>query len=236
MALSRQQSIALYGTEAYTGWSETEAQYDARARRTARKYTSDMYMKCITGATSIAFPATGFAFDLLNVSVASMVNNTTMQTQLTGIDRVYRQFKIRRVVREYWLNDNDELVKADQTIVDMYHCYDPQAYNRTLTQNSIICNPGHKFIQMKPFQRYRISMRPVWDATQENVIGLQQTMKGGWMDMQYTRTTSLNTKTCTNGHQVAFWGKNEAETQAIFVRTTYYLQFRGRQQGWEYNS
>lgn len=32
MALSRQQSISLYGTEAYTGWGETEAQYDARSK------------------------------------------------------------------------------------------------------------------------------------------------------------------------------------------------------------
>lgn len=31
MALSREQSIAQYGTEAFTGWGETEAQYDARA-------------------------------------------------------------------------------------------------------------------------------------------------------------------------------------------------------------
>jgi hypothetical protein len=30
MALNRQQSIQLYGTEAYTGWGETEAMYDAR--------------------------------------------------------------------------------------------------------------------------------------------------------------------------------------------------------------
>ena len=31
MALSREQSIAKYGTEAYTGWPETEAAYDAQA-------------------------------------------------------------------------------------------------------------------------------------------------------------------------------------------------------------
>ena len=30
MALSREQSIQQYGTEAYTGWGETEARYDAR--------------------------------------------------------------------------------------------------------------------------------------------------------------------------------------------------------------
>jgi hypothetical protein len=31
MALTREQSIAQYGTESYTGWGETEAKYDARA-------------------------------------------------------------------------------------------------------------------------------------------------------------------------------------------------------------
>ncbi len=32
MALTSQQSIALYGTPAYTGWGETEASYDAKAK------------------------------------------------------------------------------------------------------------------------------------------------------------------------------------------------------------
>lgn len=32
MALTSQQSLSLYGTPAYTGWGETEAMYDARAK------------------------------------------------------------------------------------------------------------------------------------------------------------------------------------------------------------
>lgn len=54
MALSREQSLAMYGTPAYTGWGETEAMYDAREHGARKKaeYESSLNQPSGGGGTS----------------------------------------------------------------------------------------------------------------------------------------------------------------------------------------
>lgn len=157
--------------------------------------------------------------------------NAQVGVQLEGYCQSFNQCKVLRMVREYWLNDNDEIVKQDQVMTEMYTVYDAEAQNRRVDNANINKFPGVKMVIMKPFERYRLSLVPKWKLTNATANTPSLWNFTGYFDSLSIRTGSQFNGYSPNAHHVSFvTNGTTSEPTAFFYRDTYYLHFKNREQ------
>lgn len=198
------------------------------SNRTSRRYRSGISAKITTTDLSVDIntePGDKNVM-LMFYDGANLGSSAFTQQQINAYAVLYDLYKVKRMVAEFWLNDNDEYAKPDTQMISMWSGYDPDANSKKLTANSIKKLPGVKRQIMMPGRVYRLNIRPKFTINNKN----NQYMFGfnNWMDLN----DITHSNQCSNAMQILFEGK--AEQDAIHYRYTYYYQFRGRRVGSQY--
>lgn len=192
------------------------------ANRTARRYKKGLTAKIVGDDFTLEISALGgdantmlVMYDGGNLGISQFA-----MEQINAYSTLYDSYKVKRVVAEWWLNDNDEFSKPDTQLVNMWQCYDHDAFSKVLKANSIKQQPGVRRHIMMPGRVYRTSFKPKFVINNKN----NQYMEGfnTWMDLKDISKTNAS----GNGLQFCWEGKPEQE--AISVRLTYYFAFGGR--------
>lgn len=213
--------------------------YSTTARRNGflsntSKYLTKGYVRVTTSDKTRDYSTTEDDNVVVVYSNLSTVSNTTdnpSYQQLVPYLSIYDVFQLERVTYEYWLNDNDEIVAANTIQPTMTVLYDPDAYGRKLTAESIKRHPLAKRIFMKQGETYKVSLRPQYGL--KDNAGATVLTHNVWRDNS-DLTTDISSR---NGYQVLFeLGKQTpvTETGAINYRIHYHFAFAGRRQNSSY--
>lgn len=196
-----------------------------RYRRTNLNY---IYGKFQTQSIQIPAPANGIIHFNCNFSPKDILQQVGVADELQPYFLLSEQIKVNKIIWQFYLNDNDELVKADETIAEIRTAYDSNSSGKILKDDQIQKFGNSKMLLMRPFQKYKVQFSPRF--TIENALpgGPNIFIKNSWLPVGAFSTQS-DAKSVNSVH-VDLIVKN-AETPAIYYTATYYMSFKGRKPG-----
>lgn len=210
-----------------------------RRRNATAKYSSGLHVKAksIPGTFGVTLTP-GYSFPL-KVNLQEI--NTAANTELGGYVAIYDYVKIKKVVMEYWIADNDEITAVNQVPPRVHAVYDPIANGRTMSLVSTQIQPKSKMTLMKPMTKYRVSMTPLWSLRTSGVTGavaheqikqefIQNSNKNNYM-ASHLLIDNVDTQ-CVNSLQQWFLGTPGLD---ISYTLTWYMHFKNRTQAVNYN-
>lgn len=190
--------------------------------------TSGLHAKITSSDGTLDIPAAGEVSGSVNFKWSDIFADTVAATEITPYGGVFDRVMVKKMTLEIWLNDNDEVTKADNVFTRLYRAYDPDSKAALFTSDQIRKIPSHKFSIMKPGVVYRMSVSPKWEV---NVSGTGTDVPrmgnySGWFD--YTALSGTSTSPAANTMVWSVTGPQEAA--ALRFRRVWELAFNHRRQ------
>lgn len=93
----------------------------------------------------------------------NIFTDAEIKAQFAVYGAMWEMAKVKKMVIEMWVNDNDDLTTPNLQYPRLMWWHDSVAGTRTMTEQSLNGQPGRKEVFLKPMQKYRISMSPKFD-------------------------------------------------------------------------
>lgn len=152
----------------------------------------------------------------------TQVNDPDIQTAIQPFLELWDEFRVRKVVIEFFTQDNDYITDTDVIFPRMQYRYDATAAGRNQTAHSINQQANRKEVFFRPFQKVFVSFAPKFYSQvtggQANIAQL------GLGANPWRRSDSLTgtavSYTSVNGIQTALYA-NPAQQVYYRYRITY---------------
>lgn len=148
--------------------------------------------------------------------------------QINSYAYLFDQYRVDRMLVEFWLEDTDEFTKPDTQCCVISWAYDPDAMSKVMTEVGIDCQPDVRREIMMPGKVYNCEFKPKFVINNKNDEPMFSWSK--WMDLSSLHNTNQS------GNGVQFYWTGKAEPQAINFRFHYIFSFRGRRQNAKYQT
>ncbi|AXH76970.1 MAG: putative capsid protein [Cressdnaviricota sp.] len=158
----------------------------------------------------------------------------TNNQEIKAYQILYDEFRIKKISVHYWIASTNVVTdKTHDSIVDMYNVYDPDALGQRFANAPADYTKvsGYKKRQMKPYQRYKVSLYPTWrtdlKSTNGSYVVASHSKSGRWMDMKYIGASGISSY---NAQQVCFTNFDIDTTTWTDIKTQTYItyQFKGK--------
>lgn len=167
----------------------------------------------------------------------NIVNNAAIYAQFNSYAAAYDRVMIKKMRFIYWLDDNDELSKADHTWIRHWKLYDPDggdAAGSSPPYGEIRKNPKAKMVLMKPGTKYFTSFSPKWEIRTGNVGETPNAPRignyNGWCDINSVEAAPGYTTLAANCVYMDFVGAAVAETNFLRWYVEYEMVMSNRRQ------
>lgn len=166
-------------------------------------------------------------------SVLYQYNDILFQTDgnlnkaVTPYIQMWNEFKVTNIKTIWWMNDDDQIVTADQIVGRIQTSYDDDSRGQTMTTASIQTQPNMREDFIKPFQVVHRDYRPEFYYRAEGALTTQSELTKGhndWRDTVQFRS-GIDSFSCNNGLQVAHYG---SATNKLMFKLYISVLFRGR--------
>lgn len=178
---------------------------------------------------------------LVQANLKDTYDNMNTET-IKAYQVLYDEFRIVSTTVHFWLKSTNMVTDKDNdSIIDMYNVYDPDARGREFKDvpQDYQRIQGYKKRQMKPYTHYKVKLYPTWTNVVSGTGGgapyiKTATKSGKWMDMAYIDQAGISS---TNGQQVCFTNIHDTGTTVntdIMGQTYVTYQFRGKRNNQAY--
>lgn len=149
---------------------------------------------------------------------------------------MFQLFKVKKLIMEYWLTDNDEVVKSDQMFLREVSVPVSDFVGRdetTVTEASITAFPNHKMKLLIPGKVYKKVLYPKFAVLQGNANNTGSGVGIPKRQNLWNETSAISASALTSANCVAiFWTQpgsaSMAETSFITYRIRQIVQFASR--------
>lgn len=163
----------------------------------------------------------------------AQANDALLHTAIAAYANSFAEFRVKSVTFEYWLNDNDEVSKADSVQMHSYATYDDAQYSRFLNAAYYAQWANVEHTILSPGVIYRKKLVPKYaEATDDEVYVVSARPMGedGW----FFSTDFDKDMQSVNGYHMVYQGPEEPAS--VRLQQVYELEFRGMKNSAQYSS
>lgn len=187
----------------YTRWNARQPPYYLRKRSAAQHFNQAFKKKIRRSfhAFSAEFATnstTGVFKGHLDFNGVYLGANGNLAAQVASYREIYDEFRIVKLTRVFWFQDNDQLTKPDTSNAQLFTAYDPDCENRNFASDADfgkVANHRHRLITSG--RKYKLQIYPVWSNRLDSDVANPGLIKGmgpgksQWMDAAHLNNDSM---------------------------------------------
>lgn len=155
----------------------------------------------------------------------TLFNDTQLNKQLVPFFSMFELFRVRKMVVEFWCNDNDDITTANIQYPRLQYLIDQLADGRTLNNASINQQAGRKEVFLKPMQKTYVTIYPKFFMEEyngyKNATG--QAAPAGNMYREMSQLTSPTSFAARNSIQTCLYS---SAVNSVYYRYHLYCDFK----------
>lgn len=199
----------------------------------AESFPASVYDRpCTASFTSTVFTTPGVVIDNDNNTFRLNIADLSYCDGIDPYYDLYELFKVKKVVMEYWLSDNDLVSKTDVNSIIEMSVYEPQYTPDSAIHlfDQVQGFPNHKTQLLVPGKVYVKSFEPVYDILQGASTNIGSGLGVPLKQNMWVRTAELDAESTlvSSNCYLVIWYKRYLQPKEISYRFRYEVEFKSK--------